>query len=121
LINEPDRLIWELTSSGSFSVKYFYLEMQFNEVVPYKFMWKVKIPLRIKNCLWLILKECILTRDVLIRGGNVRNDASFVDAMRLLNISFFNAPSPDTFGMWLVVLLVLISILIQLIIVFRIG
>jgi hypothetical protein len=61
LNNEPDRLIWKLTNSGAFSVKSFYLAMQFNEVVPYKFMWKVKIPLRIKTFLWLMLKKSILT------------------------------------------------------------
>lgn len=49
--NEPDRLIWKLTNSGIFSVKSLYLAMQFNEVVPYKFIWKIKIPLRIKTFL----------------------------------------------------------------------
>jgi hypothetical protein len=66
LKDEPDRLIWNLTNSSSFLVKSFYSAMQFNGVVRYKFMCKVKVPLRIKSFLWLVLKGSMLTRDVLI-------------------------------------------------------
>jgi hypothetical protein len=51
LRNEPDTLVWNLTESGTFSVKFFYSAMEFNRVVPYKFMWKAKIPLRVKTFL----------------------------------------------------------------------
>ena len=49
--DEPDRLIWKPTGSGIFSVKYFYSVMQFRRMVPYRFMWRVKIPLRVKTFL----------------------------------------------------------------------
>jgi hypothetical protein len=55
--NEPDKLIWKLKNSEEFLVKSLYLVMQCNETVPYRFMWKVKIPLRIKTFLWLMLKK----------------------------------------------------------------
>ena len=69
LRDEPDKLRWTLTSSGNFSVKSFYLAMQLSNTVPYKFLWKVKIPLRVKTFLWLVLKKSILTRDVLLKRG----------------------------------------------------
>jgi hypothetical protein len=65
--NEEDRLIWTLSPSGVFSVKSFYLAMQSCGSVPYKFLWKVKLPLRIKIFMWLVLKKSILTRDVLLK------------------------------------------------------
>jgi hypothetical protein len=71
LSNDPDTLIFKLTNSGAFLVKFLYLAMQFNDVVPYRFMWKVKIPLRIKTFLWLMLKKRILTRNVLLQRGGV--------------------------------------------------
>jgi hypothetical protein len=67
--------------------------MQCNEVVPYKFMWKIKIPLRIKTFLWVMLKESILTRYVLLqRGGQCEKNVSFVDAMKLSAIFSSNVP-----------------------------
>jgi hypothetical protein len=65
-----DRLSWLLTESGQFSTKSFYLALQNFNAVPYKFLWKVKIPLRIKTFIWLVLRKSILTKDNLIhRGG----------------------------------------------------
>jgi hypothetical protein len=40
-----DRLSWLLTESGQFTTKSFYLALQNFGAVPYKFLWKVKIPL----------------------------------------------------------------------------
>jgi hypothetical protein len=58
--------------------------MQCNKVVPYKFMWKVKIPLRIKTFLWLMLKKSILTRDVMLqRGGKCEKNVFSVGVMKL--------------------------------------
>jgi hypothetical protein len=45
--NEDDALVWTLSSSGKFSVKSFYLAMKSCVMVPYKFMWRVKLPPRI--------------------------------------------------------------------------
>ena len=68
LIEEEDRLTWLLSSSKTFFVKSCYLAMQVSESVPYKFIWKVKLPLRIKTFLWLILRKIILTRVVLLNS-----------------------------------------------------
>ena len=79
LTETPDKLRWKLTESGVFSVKSLYLAMQVRNTVPYRFMWKVKIPLRVKTFLWLVLKKSILTRDVLLhRGGKLWRNVCFV-------------------------------------------
>ena len=71
LTEEEDRLVWKLTDSGIFSVKSFYLALQIHRLVPYRFLWKIKIPLKVKTFIWLMLKKSILTRDVLLhRGGD---------------------------------------------------
>jgi hypothetical protein len=67
--DEDDKLVWTLSPSGIFSVKSFYTAMQSCGSVPYKFMWRVKLPLRVKTFLWLLLNKSILTRDVLLRRG----------------------------------------------------
>jgi hypothetical protein len=93
LNNEPDKLVWKLTNTGEFSVKSLYLAMQCNEVVPYKFMWKVKIPLRIKTFLWLMLKKSILTRDVLLkRGGKCEKNCLFCGCNETIDHLFFKFP-----------------------------
>jgi hypothetical protein len=54
---ERDTLSWLLTESGQFSTKSFYLALQNFGDVPQKFLWKTKIPLRIKTFIWLVLKK----------------------------------------------------------------
>ena len=49
LTDEPDKLAWKLTASAVFSVKSFYLAVNYCQTVHYKFLWKVKIPLRVKT------------------------------------------------------------------------
>lgn len=36
---------------------------------PYKFIWKVNIPLKIKVCFWLALQNSVLTKDNLTKRG----------------------------------------------------
>jgi hypothetical protein len=50
-------LVWLLSSSKQFSVKSFYLAMQDYVSVPYNFMWKFKIPLRVKTFLWQLFRK----------------------------------------------------------------
>ena len=93
LRDEADRLRWNLTSSGNFSVKSFYLAMQLSNLVPYKFLWKVQIPLRVKIFLWLVLKKSILTRDVLLhRGGRCEAKCLFYGKNESIDHLFFLCP-----------------------------
>ena len=57
LKDEEDKLVWLLTESGEYTTKSFYSALQHFATVPYKFLWKVKIPLRVKTFIWLVLKK----------------------------------------------------------------
>ena len=93
LRDEAYRLRWNVTSSGHFSVKSFYLAMQLSNLVPYKFLWKVKIPLRVKTFLWLVLRKSILTRDVLLhRGGRCEAKCLFCGKNESIDHLFFLCP-----------------------------
>ena len=56
-VDDDDKLIWTLTPSVVFSVKSFYKAMQSCGKVPYNFLWRVKIPLRVKTFMWMVLKK----------------------------------------------------------------
>ena len=93
LSEEPDKLVWTLTNSGIFSVKSFYNAMQSHRVVPYKFLWKIKLPMKIKTFIWLVLKRSILTRDVLKhRGGDCEETCLFCGKNESINHLFFECP-----------------------------
>ena len=68
LSNEPDQFRWRLTPSGMFSVKSMYADLM-NGQVPFrhKYIWKLKVPLKIRIFMWFLQKKVILTKDNLIR------------------------------------------------------
>ena len=70
LSTEPDKVSWLLTKSGTFSVKSLYHYLCASRVrFPYKVLWKLKLPLRVKVFCWLVIKKRILTRDNLKKKG----------------------------------------------------
>src|SRR4051812_32329932 len=46
-----------------------YSATQFSGILPWRFIWKIKLPPRVKTFIWLVLKKSILTRDVLLKWG----------------------------------------------------
>lgn len=65
-----DRVEWTLTGDKNFSTKSLYRKLVTDEYTyPQKFLWKVKIPAKIKVFLWLVNKRSILTKDSLIKRG----------------------------------------------------
>ena len=60
--------IWNLTKSGSFTVRSFYLN-SLSEHPPFrhKMIWKLKIPLKIKIFLWYLQRGVVLTKDNLAK------------------------------------------------------
>jgi hypothetical protein len=61
--NYDDKVAWSLGKHG-FSVKSFYKESKCSHVpVPSNFLWKTRLPHKIKVFLWLVLHNKILTRD----------------------------------------------------------
>jgi hypothetical protein len=68
LNNNSDRFVWKLTPNGVFSVKSMYEDCM-NDNTPYmkKYIWKLKIPLKIKIFLWFLSKKVLLTKDNLVK------------------------------------------------------
>jgi hypothetical protein len=68
LNDEPDRFVWKLTKSGIFTVKSMYEDlMNYHEHFPTKYLWKLKVPLKIKIFMWFLRRKVLLTRDNLIK------------------------------------------------------
>ena len=55
LTNQRDRFVWGLHQNELFSIKFIYRALLTAEVAPYKtFIWKLKLPLKIKVFLWYL-------------------------------------------------------------------
>jgi hypothetical protein len=64
-----DRVKWKIGTSGQFRIKDLYLQMRAEGSFPQKFMWKIKIPMKVRIFLWLMIKCSVLTKDNLLRRG----------------------------------------------------
>lgn len=88
---DVDQPKWNWTKSGIFSVNSMYRKM--HDHLPdkaYKFLWKVKLRLRIKIFLWLILHNAILTKDNLLRrNGKGDPKCFFCNELESINHLFF--------------------------------
>jgi hypothetical protein len=68
LNDDIDKFVWGLTSTGKFTVKSMYNDI-LNGHTRYlrKYLWKIKIPLKIKIFMWFLSKKVLLTRDNLAK------------------------------------------------------
>ena len=68
LNNDNDKFIWKLTDTGLFSVKSMYLDMM-NDDARYlrKYLWKLKVPLKIKIFMWFLSNKVLLKKDNLVK------------------------------------------------------
>ena len=123
LTNTQDVFVWRLTSTGFFSVKSMYLDLLNNQSrFPSKYIWKIKVPLKIKIFMWLLHRQVILTKDNLAkRNWNGNQGCCFCDhkeslqhlffecqfaktVWRIVHMSFGLSPPkniPNLFGNWL--------------------
>jgi hypothetical protein len=62
--DEPNKFSWSLTSSG----KSMYTDFM-NDHTRYlhKYLWKLKVPLKIKTFMWFLNRKVLLTKDNLIK------------------------------------------------------
>jgi hypothetical protein len=74
LFEETDRVKWKIGSSGKFRVKDVYLHLRAEGSFRHKFLWKIKIPMKVRIFLWEVLKHSILTKDNLLKRGWIGND-----------------------------------------------
>jgi hypothetical protein len=94
LSTQSDRFKWDLTDSGVFSVKSMYLDYM-NDHTPYlhKFLWKIKIPLKIKFFMWFLSHKVLLTKDNLAkRNWNGCQKCCFCDSMESVEHLFLSCP-----------------------------
>jgi hypothetical protein len=67
--------------------------------VPYRFLWKSKLPQKIKVFIWLVVRNKILTKDNLIkRSWHGSSECCFVVVLNRLNICSLNVPLLDLYG-----------------------
>jgi hypothetical protein len=68
LSEEPDKFIWRLNENGKFSVKSFYVDlMNDHTVFLKKYIWRLKVPLKIRIFMWFLHKKVLLTKDNLAK------------------------------------------------------
>lgn len=93
--NENDKPVWKWGKNGLFSVKTMYNHMCRNDVGANEcFIWKAKLPLKIKIFIWLVLRNAIPTRDNLARRrwqGSTR--CSFCEEEETILHLFFDCVS----------------------------
>jgi hypothetical protein len=94
LTTDPDKFIWELTDSGVFSVKSMYNHYM-NDYPRFlnKYLWKIKVPLKIKIFLWFLNHKVLLTKDNLAkRNWNGCQKCVFCDSMETVEHLFILCP-----------------------------
>lgn len=78
---DSDSFSWKLNSTGVFTVKSMYRElMDGHTVFPQNYLWKIKIPLKIKIFMWFLYRKVPLTKDNLTkRNWMCVNNVVFAD------------------------------------------
>jgi hypothetical protein len=64
LSNERDKFVWKLSPTGMFTIKSMYIDlMSENTRFLRKYLWKLKIPLKIKIFMWFLYHKVLVTKD----------------------------------------------------------
>ena len=123
LTDREDTFVWKLTTNGVFTVKSMYEDLMNGHTrFLCKYLWKLKIPLKIKIFMWFLNRKVLLTKDNLIKrnwhgctkcsfcGGEETIDHLFIScplARLVWRVVFctYNIPPPtnvsNMFGNWL--------------------
>ena len=66
-----DQLVWRLTMSGVFDVRFFYklLSSPTTDAFPWECIWRTEVPKRVSFFLWTTINDGILTIYNLIKKG----------------------------------------------------
>jgi hypothetical protein len=68
LTDQVDIFRCSLNLNGQFSVSSMYQAMLDSDIIPHNiFLWKLKIPLKVKVFLWLLFRKVILIKDNLVK------------------------------------------------------
>jgi hypothetical protein len=94
LNDEKDIFVWGLTNSGQYTVNSLYLDL-INDDTKYlkKYIWKMKVLLKIKIFMWFLDRKEILTKDNIIwRNWVGRESCCFCDGKESMQHLFFDCP-----------------------------
>jgi hypothetical protein len=94
LTNEKDTIIWGLTISRTFTAKSMYLDLLDDDTKYHKkYIWKIKVPLKIKVFMWFLHCKVIWTKDNLVkRNWNGNESCCFCDNKESIQHLFFECP-----------------------------
>jgi hypothetical protein len=94
LTNESDMFKWNLTTAGTFSVKSMYLDLM-NDDTRYlrSYLWKIKVPLKVKIFMWFLSNKVLLTKDNLVRRKWTGSQkCCFCDSLETVEHLFITCP-----------------------------
>jgi hypothetical protein len=85
---------WGLTASGSFSVKSMYLDLMNGHTrFLHKYIWKMKVPLKIKIFMWFLHQKVLLNKDNLAkRNWQGNKKCCFCDKEETIQHLFISCP-----------------------------
>jgi hypothetical protein len=88
LNDQDDILRWSLIKMGQFSTRSMYNAILNLNILPnLRFLWKIKIPLKVKIFLWFLFSGVTLMKDNLVRRNwHGSENVVFVITMKLYNI-----------------------------------
>jgi hypothetical protein len=94
LMPDQDSFKWNLTTSGVFSVKSMYLDFLNGHTKFLKrYIWKIKVPLKIRIFMWFLHRKVILTKDNLLKHNWHGNPTCvFCDKAESIQHLFFDCP-----------------------------
>ena len=94
LSQEQDVFVWKLTTTGRFTVKSMYLDLLNSHTrFPWKYIWRMKVPLKIKIFMWFLQRKVLLTKDNLAkRNWNRSKTCCFCDKDESIQHLFFDCP-----------------------------
>ena len=94
LTSEADHFVWKLTDSGIFSVKSMYLDLMNGHTRFLRnYLWKLKVPLKVRIFLWFLSNKVLLTKDNLAkRNWNGCQKCCFCDSNETVDHLFLSCP-----------------------------
>ena len=94
LVQQPDCFVWKLTETGIFTVKSIYEDMMNGHTrFLHTYLWKLKIPLKIKVFMWFLHRKVVLTKDNLAKKNwQGCTKCSFCNAEETVEHLFISCP-----------------------------
>jgi hypothetical protein len=95
LSDNPDKFIWKLTSTRAFTVRSMYLDLMNGHTRFLRtYLWKLKIPLKIKIFMWFLNNKVVLTKDNLAKQNwHGCTKCCFCDSDETVEHLFISCPS----------------------------